>query len=213
MVANLKAIISSWIDLRRVKLSKLDPVPRVNSCPRGFCCCVKIDSRYQLSKIAEILWVNQQGEIRQFWLQKTLVKFKGQERMFLTNRAYTKHQDIHDQESFRKSGILYSALQSPIQHCVVTAVTFVVRITNGKTPVPVCSPKLSPVGRGWYLEGWPSSRPPILKSISSLLNRNPLKQSKKIKDFLCNIFEFIIILWSVIFIKSIRCILEVQQDR
>ena len=43
---------------------KLDPVPRVNSCPRGFCCCVKLDSSYQLSKIAEILWVNQQGEIR-----------------------------------------------------------------------------------------------------------------------------------------------------
>ena len=37
------------------------------------------------------------------------------------NRAYTKHQDIHDQESFRKSGFLYSALQSPIQNCVVTA--------------------------------------------------------------------------------------------
>ena len=29
-------------------------------------------------------------------------------------------------------------------------------ITKGKTPVPVCSPKLSPVGRGWYLDGWPS---------------------------------------------------------
>ena len=27
---------------------------------------------------------------------------------------------------------------------------------KGKTPVPVCSPKLSPVGRGWYLGGWPS---------------------------------------------------------
>ena len=41
--------------------------------------------------------------------------------MLVTNRAYTKHQDIHDQESFRKSGFLYSALQSPIQYCVVTA--------------------------------------------------------------------------------------------
>ena len=29
-------------------------------------------------------------------------------------------------------------------------------ITKGKTPVPVCSPKLSPVGRGWYLDEWPS---------------------------------------------------------
>ena len=40
--------------------------------------------------------------------------------MLFTNRAYTKHQDIHDQESFRKSGFLYSALQSPIQICLVT---------------------------------------------------------------------------------------------
>ena len=29
-------------------------------------------------------------------------------------------------------------------------------ITKGKTPVPVCSPKLSPVGQGWYMDGWPS---------------------------------------------------------
>ena len=41
--------------------------------------------------------------------------------MLFTNRAYTKHQDIHDQESFRKSGFLYSALQSPIQFFLVTA--------------------------------------------------------------------------------------------
>ena len=27
----------------------------------------------------------------------------------------------HDEESFRKSGFLYSALKSPIQYCVVTA--------------------------------------------------------------------------------------------
>ena len=33
--------------------------------------------------------------------------------MLFTNRAYTK-QDIHDHESFRKSGFLYSALHSPI---------------------------------------------------------------------------------------------------
>ena len=30
--------------------------------------------------------------------------------MLFTNRDYTKHQDIHDQEFFRKSGFLYSAL-------------------------------------------------------------------------------------------------------
>ena len=53
-------------------------------------------------------------------LQKTLVKFKGLEIMLFTNRAYTKHQDIHDQKFFRKSGFLYYALQSPIQYCVVT---------------------------------------------------------------------------------------------
>ena len=94
--------------------------------------------------------------------------------MLFTNRAYTKHQDIHDQESFRKSGLLYSAFQSPIHIA------------------------------------W--SRPPILKSLD-LLNRNPFKGSKKIKDFLCNMFEFINLQWSMIFIKSNRRILEVQQDR
>ena len=38
-------------------------MPRVNSCPRGFCCCVKLDSSYQGSKIAEIFWVNQHGAL------------------------------------------------------------------------------------------------------------------------------------------------------
>ena len=38
-------------------------------------------------------------------LQKTLLKFKGPAIMLFTNRAYTKHQDVHDQESFRKSGL------------------------------------------------------------------------------------------------------------
>ena len=42
---------------------ELDPVPRVNSCPSGFCCCAKLDSSYQVSKIAEIFWVNQQGAL------------------------------------------------------------------------------------------------------------------------------------------------------
>ena len=60
--------------------------------------------------------------------------------MLFTNRAYTKHQDIHDQES----GFFYSALQSPIQYCVVTASDI---------------------------------------EIASLLNRNPLKHSKKSKIF------------------------------
>ena len=64
--------------------------------------------------------------------------------MLFTNRTYIKHQDIHDQESFRKSGPLYSAFQSPIQYCVVTASD---------------------------------------TEISSLLNRNPFKRSKKSKTF------------------------------
>ena len=42
---------------------------------------------------------------------------------------------------------------------------------------------------------------------------NSFKTQQNIKEFLCNTFEFIIIPWSLIFIKSIRCILEVQQDR
>ena len=92
--------------------------------------------------------------------------------MLFTNRAYTKHQDIHDQGSFRKSRFLYSALQSPIQNCVVTASDI---------------------------------------EISSLLNRNPLQHSKK--DFLCNMFEFMNLLWSQIFIKSNKGIPDVQQDR
>ena len=33
---------------------QVDHVPRVNSCPGGFCCCVKLDSSYQVAKIAEI---------------------------------------------------------------------------------------------------------------------------------------------------------------
>ena len=90
--------------------------------------------------------------------------------MIFANRNYTKHKDIHDQESFRK----YSALQSPIQFCLVTASDI---------------------------------------EISSLLNRKPLKASKKIKDLLCNMFEFINPLRSLIFINSNRCILDVQQDR
>ena len=48
-------------------------------------------------------------------LQKTLVRSKGLGIMLLTNRAYTKHHDIHDHEPFRKSRLLDSALQNPIQ--------------------------------------------------------------------------------------------------
>ena len=83
----------------------------------------------------------------------TLVKLKGLETVLFTNRAYTKNQDIHDQESFRKSGFLYFALQSPIQNCVVTASDI---------------------------------------EISSLLNRNPLKHSKKSKIFFAICLNFLI---------------------
>ena len=63
-IVHIKEIITDKILTLRVKfLTGLHPVPRVNSCPRGFCCCVKLDSSYQLSKIAEILWVNQQGAL------------------------------------------------------------------------------------------------------------------------------------------------------
>ena len=64
--------------------------------------------------------------------------------MLFANRAFTKHQDIDDQESFRKSGFLYSALKSAIQFCLVMASDI---------------------------------------KISSLLNRNPLKDRKKSKIF------------------------------
>ena len=38
-------------------------VHKVNSCPGGFCCCVTLDSSYQIAKIAEIIESNQQGAL------------------------------------------------------------------------------------------------------------------------------------------------------
>ena len=39
-------------------------VRKVNSCPGGFCCCVKLDSSYQIiAKIAEIFELNQQSAL------------------------------------------------------------------------------------------------------------------------------------------------------
>ena len=74
-------------------------------------------------------------------IQKTLVKFNGLEILLFTKRAYTKRQDIHDQESFSKSGF--------------------------RTPEsnPNCGVTASDI------------------EISSLLNRNSLKHSKKSKIF------------------------------
>ena len=60
--------------------------------------------------------------------------------MLFTNRAYTKHQDIHDHESFRKSGFLYSALQSPIQYCVFTASDIEISSLLNRNPLKSLSP-------------------------------------------------------------------------
>ena len=42
---------------------KLDPVPRMNSCPRDVWCCVELDISHEVWKIAEILLINQQGAL------------------------------------------------------------------------------------------------------------------------------------------------------
>ena len=111
-----------------------------------------------------------------------MIKFKGQEIMLFTNRAYTKHQDIHDQESFRKSRFLYSALQSPVQHCAVMAVTFVVRLSpKGNTGSRLFT-EVKPCGTG-LIFGWVTKSTASDIEISSLLNRNPLKHSKRSKIF------------------------------
>ena len=71
------------------------------------------------------------------------------------------------------------------------------------------------VKRCWtgLISGWMTKSTASDIEISSLLNRNPLKHSKKFKDFLCNMFEFINLLCLLIFIKSNGSILEVKQDR
>ena len=108
--------------------------------------------------------------------------------MLFTNTAYTKDQDIHDQESLRKSGFLYSALESPIQHCMVRVVTFVVRRSpEGKhrfTEVKPCWTGLISV---WVTKSTASDN-----EISSLLNQNPLKHSKKSKTFFAVCLNLII---------------------
>ena len=38
--------------LHRIKTAR--PCPQVNSCPGGFFCCVKLDSGYQVAKIADM---------------------------------------------------------------------------------------------------------------------------------------------------------------
>ena len=143
-----------------------------------------------------------------------MIKFKGQEIMLFTKRAYTKHQDIHNQESFRKSGFLYSALQSPIQHSMDTCHVWYGYHQRKNTGSRLFT-EVKPCWTG-LISGWVTKSTASDIEISSLLNRNPLKHSKKPKIFFAIIqimFEFINMLWSLIFIKSIRCILEVQQDR
>ena len=108
--------------------------------------------------------------------------------MLFTNRACTKHQDIHDQESFRKSGFLYSALESPIHYCVITAVTFVVRLS------PKGKHRFTEVKPCWIglISGWVTKSTAFDIEISSLLNRNPLKHSKKSKIFFAICLNLII---------------------
>ena len=67
-----------------------------------------------------------------------LVKFKGVEIMLFTNRVYTKRQDIHDQESFRKSGLRYSAFQSPIEYCVVSTSDIKMSSLLNRNPLKHC---------------------------------------------------------------------------
>ena len=107
--------------------------------------------------------------------------------MLFTNRDYT----IHDQESFRKSEFLYSALQSPIHGYHV--------LDQRENTGSRLFTEVKPCWTG-LLSGWVTKSTASDIEISSLL-------------ILRNIFEFINILWSLIFLKSIRCILEVQQDR
>jgi len=97
-------------------------------------------------------------------LQKNLVKFKGLEITLFTNRTYTKQQDIHDQESLGKSGFLYSALQSPIQYFVVTALTFVARQREN-----MCSRLFTEVKPCWtgLISGW------VTKSTASDIEISP----------------------------------------
>ena len=68
--------------------------------------------------------------------------------MLFTNTAYTKDQDIHDQESFRKSGFLYSETpESNPTLCGHGCHVYGTAITKGKTPVAVCSLKLRAILR------------------------------------------------------------------
>ena len=66
--------------------------------------------------------------------------------------------------------------------------------------------EVKPCWRG-LISGWVTKSTASDIEISSLLNRNPLKQ-QKIRDFLCNMFEFINILWSLIFINRLDVFLK-----
>ena len=109
----------------------------------------------------------------------------------------------------------YSTLQSLIQCYVVTVSClwygYHQRQNTGSRQFTEVRPCWTGFISGWVTRSLASDTA-ILKSLF-FLNRNPLKHSKKIKDFLCNMFEFINLLWSLIFIKSIRCIVEVQQNQ
>ena len=54
---------SLMFDISLKPYFKFSAPMRVHSCPRGFCCCNKLYSSYQVSNIAEIFLVNQEGAL------------------------------------------------------------------------------------------------------------------------------------------------------
>ena len=58
-----------------------------------------------------------------------------------------------------------------------------------------------------FISGWVTKSTASDIEISSLLNRHPLKQ-QKIRDFLRKMFEFINMLWSLIFITRLDVFLK-----
>ena len=55
-------------------------------------------------------------------------------------------------------------IEVTFEKCLLAKSPYGSAITTGKTPFPVCSPKLSSVGQGWYLDGWPY---PVLHFLGS----------------------------------------------
>ena len=102
--------------------------------------------------------------------------------MLFTNRAYTKHQDIHDKESLRKSGFLtpHSRVQSNIVWSQLSRLWYGYhqRENTGSRLFTEVKPYWTGLISGWVTKSTASNI-----EISSLFNRNPLKHSKKSKIF------------------------------